>query len=605
MCGIAGVVGFGGDCSRYRDILGEMVDSISHRGPDHNGVLFSDLACFGHVRLAIIDPERGQQPVGSESESNSMWMVFSGEIYNYVELAKDLEKTGYKGPCSSDTEVLYEGFKRWGVSFVKKLRGMFAIALWDPIQRKLWLMRDALGVKPLYFTEKDGLVAFGSEPKALLASGIASRRVSLSGLQTLLSVWPYKTADQRVFSDIEEVPGGEVLEFSASGRKNWSYWNLAQEQKELNYEEAVAETHTILEEVMTMQARSDVGVAFALSGGVDSTTLAFFHAEQQISQPLRTFSMGFTRPQLAFSPSAFRPDQDEPYIEIAVAALDSEHRHFSYDEEEVWEAVGLSLRSRDLPDTGDLDSSLLLFFQDIAGRGVKVCISGEGADELFGGYPWPQKDFDKREEFPWSGLLGLWPGVFKDEVRRGLNISKFETELYGKIRAEATQFLDAFGDNQQDRLESYLNLKVFLGGQLDRVDRASMANGIEVRVPFCDHVLVQHVWQLDMKHKKGDKAKQLLRDAAPQGVPMEIRTRAKASYPTLGTKMYQRKLEKAVIEMLADRDWMMAEWLDHGNIINAIEGKVMPSARPNVWMSRLLALHRWVKEYDPDFSDVF
>ena len=603
MCGIAGIVDFRGGAGRHINDTKKMVDVLSLRGPDEVGFWRDEFACLGHSRLAIIDPSSGQQPIGLKTKTDSMWMVFSGEIYNYLELAGELRQTGYRGSGSSDTEVLLEGFRQHGVDFVKKLRGMFAIALWDGTRKKLWLIRDPLGVKPLYFTMKGGAVAFGSEPKALLISGLVSRRVNSSGMQSLLSMWPYKAVNQSIFADIGEVSAAEVIEFTGAGKKSWRYWDLAEDGKSSSYEDAVSETREILNGVMEMQSRSDVGMAFSLSGGLDSTALAFLHAELDPKSSMRTYSMGFHNPDEAFAKSAFRPELDEPYIKAAVSCLGSKHQHFSYGEKEIFEAIKHSLRSRDLPDTGDLDSTLFLFFRDIAEAGEKVCISGEGADEIFGGYPWPSKAAAQIDAFPWSGLLNFWPGALSEQVNRRLCLPEFERKSFEQSIKNAPKFEKEGDIGANQRLISYLELKLFLGGQLDRMDRASMANSVEVRVPYCDHVLVQHVWQLEMKHKTTGQAKQLLRDAAPIGVPQTIRERAKASYPTMGSRRYQSELEGAVLSILEDQDWALSGWLDRQNILDAIDGKIDTGTRPNVWMSRLLALYRWVKTYDPDISE--
>ncbi|MDT0181503.1 asparagine synthase (glutamine-hydrolyzing) [Microbacterium sp. ARD31] len=600
MCGIAGLI----DVSQPREArqvqVERMTQALAPRGPDGLRVSSHGPTTFGHTRLAVIDPVGGTQPWTAGLPREESVLVFGGEIYNYRELRATLQGRGHMFLTNSDTEVIARGYREWGTNIFALVRGMFSIAIWDSEHQVLHLARDPLGIKPLYFSHDRSSVQFASEPKALFASGRLGPTLSRSGICELLGMWPYRTPGSPIYDGVDEVCPGEIVTWSPGRVVRSRYWELsAQLNDTTSFDDAVADVRDILEETVRLQLRSDVPLCAAVSGGVDSSSIAAI-AQTMFTGSLSSFSLGYVDPTSRFSPTAFRPEPDEPYIDVIVQALGLDHQHLLLTESDIHSRLDDAIRCRDLPSMGDMDASLLLLFERISQERRPVALVGEGADELFGGYPWFRNARDGLTAFPWRNHLSMWSGAITEEFRRTIDLEGYVAESFRAAMERAPVMEGEPEELRTLRSMTFLDLSQFLPGQLERMDRASMANGVEARVPFCDQVLVQYVWQLPTSYKLvGGTEKHLLREAVSGYLPDKIQRRRKASYPTLGGDGHAKYLRDAVMTCLQDDDWWLAEALDAAAIEDALEGRREVQARASVWLGRILSLYRWTKIYDP------
>lgn len=601
MCGIAGYVGGLELLEKRQECVQNMLQALRPRGPDGIGLWAEGHAAIGHVRLAIIAPQDGAQPMLSAREGRRAVVTYGGEVYNYPELRADLKRLGHTFAGQSDTEVLLRGYFQWGIELFTRCRGMFALAIWEPEVQRLTLARDPLGIKPLFFLERDGCVQFASEPKGLLQGGLASATVSTQGLCELFTMWPYRTPGAGIYQNVSEVLPGQILQWHQGRKTAIQYWRLepGAHVEARPAADAIDQLRSVLRQTIEMQLRSDVPVGVALSGGLDSSLIGYMAVRTQKWERARTFSVGYESPLANFVPSAFRPEPDEPYIELAARELRTQHEHIVLAAEDVHAALSGATRSRDLPDTGDMDASLMLMFSKIGGTGTKVILTGEGADEVFGGYPWfaQAQDADFRA-YPWRRYLCFWEQALLPEVRAKLKLEEYALQRL----TDALNDVPLRGDESrtETRLKQmrYLDITRFLPGQLERMDRASMSNGVEARVPYCDSELVRLAWQLPLNAgADGQISKPHLRSAAAGVLPDAIRLRKKASYPTLGGSAHEQLLRGEVEKALQDRQWAFAEMLDKDTIRSAMNGTLSAPSRATVWLGRIASLYRWSKMY--------
>lgn len=605
MCGIAGCVDLVNRSAARQQAVERMTAALQCRGPDDSKIWSSNKVTFGHTRLAIMDPQLGTQPVVVQSSDLPVALIFGGEIYNFLELRQVLKGKAHIFHTNSDVEVVVCGFLEWGLPFFSRCRGMFAIAIWDGRTEELHLVRDPLGIKPLYFSANKDAIIFGSEPKSLFAHGSVMPKVGSVGLSELLGLWPYKTPSAAVYDSVSEVGPGEIVTWRQGTLKRHTYWRLREDlNTEDSFSAAVRRVSDLLEETVRLQLRADVPISFAISGGLDSTSVAALARRHlKADQLLSTYSVGYDDPEGTFAPSAFRPELDEPYIKLAIEELESDHIHLKLSEDDIHSVLDRTTIARDLPDTGDLDASLLLLFAKIGSNSFRVALVGEGADELFGGYPWFKDARTPHTTFPWRRYLCMWPNAIRQEVRDELRLEQYVSDRFADAIRSVPKFPAEAANLRGMREMSFLDITRFLPGQLERMDRASMANGVEARVPFCDHKLVQYVWQLPMEYKQPfPQEKHLLREATLGIVGEAIRLRAKASYPTLGGDRHETFLRSAVQSVLDDKDWSLADAIDADAIREGLAGTRKVSARTSVWLGRIFSLYRWAKTYRPQFG---
>jgi asparagine synthase (glutamine-hydrolysing) len=611
MCGIAGFCDFSRDNRGqvWRAVARRMGDTLAHRGPDDAGVWQSRQCVLAHRRLAVIDPAGGAQPMVRQLPEGECALCYNGELYNTDELRRTVEQRGVQLEGHSDTEVLLWQLILFGTQALEQLEGIFAFAFWDGRSRTLLLARDRCGVKPLFYTRRDQTLLFGSEPKALFAYPGVTPQADRETWQEVLAISPARTPGHGVFAGLEELKPGHFLLLDETGSLSRRWWTVESRVHRDNYEDTVQQVRQLLRGAIRRQLVSDVPLATLLSGGLDSSIItaeASRAYEEMGKGDLDTYSFDYTDNDRYFHASSFQPDADQPWVERMRDAFHTHHRVLTCPIPVLVEELEEAMRAKDMPGMGDMDSSLLWFCRQIRQEHT-VVLSGECSDEIFGGYPWfHRSDMLAADTFPWSMDMKARTEVLLPQVEQQL-----ELEEYARWRCrswtEQTPRLEGEAPEERRRREiAWLNLHWFMTNLLDRKDRMSMYSGLEVRVPFCDHALVEYVWNIpwEMKSRNGVR-KQVLRDAAMGLLPEDVRNRPKSPYPKTHNPLFERLAREKLLGILDDpaapiHSLVDQQVLRRGLLVDAGDygrpwfGQLMAGPQMIAW---LIQLNAWMEEY--------
>ncbi|WP_027092064.1 asparagine synthase (glutamine-hydrolyzing) [Cohnella thermotolerans] len=616
MCGITGWVDWRNDLTTQADIVEKMTETMSLRGPDAAGTWLSRHCALGHRRLSVIDPQNGAQPMvrpAKYADDQRCVVVYNGELYNALELRKELEKLGYAFRTTCDTEVLLLAYVEWGPECLGKFNGIFAFAIWDTEKERLFMARDRLGVKPLFYRREEGRLLFGSEPKAILAHPDVPAEIDREGLAELFIIGPARTPGHGIWRGMSELKPGHSLIYDRDGMRQSAYWRLESVPHEDDEPATAERVRELLTDTVERQLVSDVPVGTLLSGGLDSsalTTLAVRYYERTGQGRVQTYSVDYVDNDKFFKAHDFQPNPDAPWIRRMVGYLGTDHHPVQFDTPELVEALEAAALAKDSPGMADIDASLYLFCREIK-KGATVAISGEAADEVFGGYPW----FHRREAleantFPWSLAPELRESVMSAEVREIVRARDYLGDRYAQALAEVPELPGEDEDARRMRRMSYLNITRFMPTLLDRKDRMSMAVGLEVRVPFCDHRLVQYVFNIPWKLKMaGDREKGILRKALEGVLPHEVLYRKKSPYPKTHNPGYLNAVRGLLLERLDDPSCPLLPLIDAGKVreiaAQADPGSHLPwfgqlMSAPQLF-AYLLQFDFWLRHYKVKF----
>ncbi|HIU75706.1 MAG TPA: asparagine synthase (glutamine-hydrolyzing) [Candidatus Pelethocola excrementipullorum] len=569
MCGIAGFCNpyddFEKDSVKWSNILNQMNRAQKRRGPDDEGIYLSQGCGLAQVRLEIIDLLTGHQPMTRKHASGECAIIFNGEIYNMQVLKDELKKEGEEFDTTSDTEVILVGYMRYGAEYVKRLNGIFAIAIWDSRKEHLLLFRDRLGIKPLFYTMLDQTIVFSSEIKGLFQYPGFSPRLDQEGLCEIFALGPAKSYGKGVFKDVLEVLPGEFLCFGRHGCTHSIYWKLESHPHEDTFDQTVEKTAWLVEDSVKKQMLSDIPISTFLSGGVDSSLVTAICAKELKKQGkvLNTFSFDFKDNHKYFQSNSFQPSQDRPWVEKMVDYSNTNHRFLECNNMELIDYLFKAVDARDLPCMADVESSLLYFCSQVVDYN-KVTLTGECADEIFGGYPWfhRKEDFES-DNFPWSKSMEPRKILLSDDVIHELPLEDYAHAAYEKTIHETPVLAEEPQEEKRRREISYLNLRWFMVTLLDRMDRTSMYSGLEARVPLADHRIVEYLWNVPWKMKCPDGiVKGLLRHAGQGLLPEEVLWRKKSPYPKTYDPAYEQLLGNHLKEVLADPQAPIRQFLD-------------------------------------------
>jgi asparagine synthase (glutamine-hydrolysing) len=611
MCGISGWVSFERDLRAEQATVDTMTETMACRGPDDRGTWVSGHVALGHRRLAIIDLPGGRQPMSVQTPNGPVAMVYSGEAYNFPELREELTRRGHRFETDSDTEVVLHAYLEWGEAAAERLNGMYAFAIWDSRENKLVMIRDRMGIKPFYYYQTADGVLFGSEPKAILANPLAEHTITPDGLRELFAF--VMTPGHAIWDGMREVEPGTVVTVTPDGIRATRYWSLPTREHTDDQATSIAHVRELLEDIVRRQLVADVPRCMLLSGGLDSSATTAIAAAQlaEQGQTLRTFAVDFVGQTENFAADELRGTPDTPYVHDVAKKSGTEHEDIVLDSDQLADPDVRSkvIRGRDLPmGFGDMDSSLYLLFKAIRTHST-VALSGESADEVFGGY---KQFFDpvarEGKDFPWlAGFRGQVVndnGILSPELARTLDLPGYERDAYDSAVATIER-LD--GESELEwtmRKISYLHLTRFVRMLLDRKDRTSMAVGLEVRVPFCDHRLVEYVYNAPWSLKNYDgREKSLLRGATSDLLPQSVIERVKAPYPTTQDPGYAVKLRCLAREYLSNPghqvfDIVSQDWLR--NTVEADTPQIHQSSRRG--LERTLDLALWLDMYRPNLK---
>ncbi len=580
MCGICGYINhkknFHKEERGNRELALAISDKLTHRGPDCGGAWVGERAVFAHRRLAVIDPANGNQPMKRVSEGYEFIIVYNGELYNTAELRSELKSFGYEFTTNSDTEVLLYSYIHYGTDCLKKLNGIFAFAVYDSMRRCVVLARDRFGVKPLFYYRLGDTIVFASEIKALFEYPGIKPELDREGLSELLAMSPARTEGNGVFRGVKEVRPGHFMHIRGGNVAELPYWELKSGEHTDSYEDTIEHTRYLLCDAIDRQLVSDVPIATFLSGGLDSSFITAVAANKfnETGRRLSTYSFDYEGNNRYFKKSAFQPDSDSEWVPKMSRAFDTDHTYLVCPNDVLVPMLDDALFAKDLPGMADCDSSLVWFCREVK-KNHTVVLSGECSDEIFGGYPWfRDKEAFSREAFPWCYDLGIRNAVLKDSVKNTLNLEEYSHMRYCESIAKTPAYAGDSPEEKRRREISWLNIKWFMTNLLDRKDRMSMASGLEVRVPFCDHRLVEYVWNIpwDMKNKD-NISKNVLREAAKGILPEDIRTRRKSPYPKTHNPIYEAEVKNRLREITEDSNSPLLALCERSKLMEIINGE--------------------------------
>ena len=607
MCGIAGWLDNEIDFSECKDTLAAMSQELRRRGPDEHGEYIRRRVALLHRRLSVIDPENGQQPMSTLYNGEKYTIVYNGELYNTDELRDKLREAGFGFNTHSDTEVLLKAYCYYKEACAEMLNGIYAFAVYEQEAGRLFLCRDRVGVKPLFFHEYRGGLLFASEIKAMLISGMISPAVDEEGLYELFFLGPARTPGTGVFKGINELLPGEYATYDGERLTRRRYYTLTAKPHEDGERQTIERVRYLLTDAIERQLVSDVPMCFFLSGGLDSSiicqTASNFRIRNNIP-PIHTYSVEYRDNMKYFTANRFQPNADSDYIQLMVDSTRSLHHEVILDNEELTDALLPAVEARDLPGYVDVDSSLLLFCREIK-RGFTVALSGECADELFGGYPWyHDREILFEDCFPWSREQSIRRQVLKKDILpRG---EEYVRQRYlDTISAADKLSTDSELDGRMREMFA-LNYCWFMQCLLERKDRCSMWSGLEVRVPFCDMRLVEYAYNMPWELKAyGGREKGIVRKAFEDILPREIVYRKKSPYPKTHNPAYMKLCAERVRAILDDKKRRINGLISRGGIEDIIE---RPDSLSSPWYGQLMRapqilayiiqLDYWMEKYD-------
>ena len=647
MCGIAGAIDFN-ERPKVEECLSGMLASMRRRGPDAAGIDISDAGILFHSRLIVIDPVNGRQPMKLKRGGEVYTIVYNGELYNTEELRQELIAAGDTFKGHSDTEVLLAAYVRRGEACLEKLNGIYAFAVLHERERRLFAARDRMGVKPFFYTQVGSTFVFASEIKTLLKYPGVEPVIDSHGIAELLLIGPGRTPGCGVFRDIHELRPGEYGIFEC-GRLKCSgdagapsapaavtgcksaffqkrrYWMLRDHSHTDTPEQTVKRVRELVTDAIRRQLVSDVPVGTFLSGGLDSSLISSVAASymRERGERLKTFSVTYKDNRKYFQTSRFQPTTDDDFIGIMTEYLGSEHHTFTISKEDLAHALYAATEARDLPGMADVDSSLLLFCDEIK-RHVTVALSGECADEIFGGYPWYRdKNIRAAYGFPWAQSTEMRAGFLAPALARRMPDIENDRSLsdavikwaqscvnerYENTLSETDALPGLLPDEKRLREMVRLNTDWFMQTLLDRKDRMSMYNGLEVRVPFCDHRIAEYMYSVPWKLKEmGGMEKGLLREAAAGLLPDAVRLRKKSPYPKTHDPGYRDVVSAMLSDIIKDTDAPIYDLISRDALQALIGdefsepwyGQLMTGPQT---MAYMIQLNYWLERYDVRIS---
>ncbi len=617
MCGIAGFSSFDKDYTAIEnyfksriDILKKMRQSFAYRGNDQTGECLRRNVGFSHTRLSIRDISGGAQPMIKSRDGAEYIIVFNGEIYNTGELTLRLKSLGYKFETTCDTEVILLLYMQYGTRCVDYLNGIFAFAIWDGGNNTLMLARDRAGVKPLFYTEQNGELIFASEIKGLFAHPDIKPRISINGFREIFGVGPARTHGCGVFDDVSEIVPGHFAVFSESGLTLHKYWDLKSKVHKDSYAETVDKVSYLVRDAITSQMVSDVPVCSFLSGGIDSSIVTAVSASymERSGGKLNTFSFDFSGNDKYFTSNSFQPERDRPYVDIMLGHINTNHTYLECDEENLADLLFDAMKVKDLPGMADVDASML-YFCSLVKEKNKVALTGECADEIFGGYPWfYREDLLMGNGFPWSKNISVRQCLLHDDFIKKLDLEEYVSKRYIESVKQAPILEGESQEEKRRREITHLNIKWFMQTLLDRMDRTSMYSGLEARVPFADHRIMEYVFNVpwEMKRRNGVE-KSLLRDAFKDIVPHELLYRKKSPYPKTYNPAYEKILSERLTGIVNNKNNPINEFVDGRKVMKFLKapneygkpwfGQLMTAVQLTAYM---LQFEYWLEEYKPE-----
>ncbi|GCE28957.1 asparagine synthetase B [Dictyobacter alpinus] len=612
MCGITGWVDWERDMMQQSAVLERMSATLQYRGPDAKGIWLSPRAGFAHRRLIVIDPVSGAQPMVFDNGAQTYTLTYNGEIYNFRELRSELETRGHSFRTQSDTEVILHAYVEWGEACAEHLNGIFAFGLWDESRQKLLLVRDHLGVKPLFYAQRGSAIIFGSELKALFQHPLVKPEVDADGIADIFVASIIHTPGFGYYHDVHEVRPGHLITFEREQTRDIQYWSLRSAPHSDDEETTSQHILALLQDTVKRQLIADVPIVSMLSGGLDSSALTALAAQEfrNNGQQLETYSIDFKESAEYFTGNDMRPSLDAPWVKRVAEYTRTRHHTITVDTPELLDNLLVPLYAHDVPGMGQIETSLYLIFKAMK-ENATVALSGESADEVFGGYPWYHYDEVMQANiFPWlvmmlrSDMMSRFPSMLAPDVLQKARPQEYIMRRYQEAQSEVP-LLDGESAQESKRREIlYMGLTRWLPLLLDRKDRMSMASGFEVRVPFCDHRLVQYVWNIPWDMKNVDSIeKGILRRALRGILPEDARMRRKSAYPSSQHPGYVKGVCERALQILNDPNAAIRPLIDvpAWQAIATRQGPELSQDFAISPLERIIQLEAWITSYQVRF----
>lgn len=614
MCGIVGIVNYNEDISKETSIIKKMNDSLIKRGPDEDGFFLDKHVNLGHKRLIVIDPKGGKQPMSYSFEGITYTIVYNGQIYNTDELRNILISEGFTLNSHSDTEVLLKAFIRYGYEVCNHLNGIFAFAIWNDKTEELYMARDHFGIKPLYYTIQNKELIFSSEIKAILAHPNISPVIDKIGIHELFGIGPAHSPGYTPFKNIHEIKPANFIIYSKDNYVTKQYWKLESKPHTDDFNTTCNKIKYLLEDSIKKQLVSDVPLCTLLSGGLDSSIITGYASNYYNSkggEPLNTFSIDYVDNDKNFVKSDFQPNTDKYYIDLMVNKFKTNHHSIVIDTPELLSALDDACIARDFPGMADVDSSLLLFCKYIKPHAT-VALSGECADEIFGGYPWFfREDCLESGTFPWSLAITERQNLLNPSISNKIDLKEYIDFKYKESLSNVEILTDDSPATALRRKIFYLNLNWFMQTLLDRSDRMSMYNGFEIRVPFCDYRIVEYLWNIPWEMKAyNSREKGLLRHIMEGFLPEEVIYRKKSPYPKTHNPNYLQSIKTKLNDIMKKSNAPIKQLLNEDYINDIINTDGASFTRP--WFGQLMTgpqlmaylyqVNFWLEKYKPQME---
>lgn len=553
-----------------KKVIKKMTNTLKYRGPDQKGYFIDKNILLGHRRLSIIDLKNGKQPYTYKGYT----IVYNGEIYNTEEIKQKLKKYTFETTC--DTEVLLKGYIEYKEKILDMIEGIYAFAIYK--EDEIFLARDRVGVKPLFFTLINKNFIFASEIKALLKNKLVKPIINKESLQELLSLSPSRIPGSGVFKNIKELRPGHCMIYKNNKITIKRYWNIKEKNIKDDYVTAKNKIEKYLTESIKRQMVSDVDIACLLSGGLDSSIITAVVSKNK--KNLHTYSIDYEDNEKYFKKTNFTVSQDKEYINLMTNKFKTKHHYIIITQRKLAKYLKESVIARDLPGMADIDSSLLWFSKQIRKK-HKVILSGECADEIFGGYPWFYRE-ELNNSFPWLNNIDYRNKLLKKELQEKLKLKEFIQKQYENIIKEVPK-----SKEQHYKNLFYLNMTYFMPTLLERKDRMTMRASIEARVPFADTKLIEYLWNLPWKYKyHNNQEKGILRDAYKNLLPEQIINRKKNPYPKTHNPKYTNIVIKLLKKKLKNKNSILYKLFDEEKLNELIETKGESFETP--WFGQLM-----------------
>ena len=532
------------DCGKFN----QMLHLLEHRGPDDSRTYFDSHVLLGHCRLSIIDLKGGKQPFEYTYQGKIYRIIFNGEIYNMNELKKHLIDLGFHFSSQSDSEVLLVCFIAYREKCLNMLDGIFSFVIYYDDQ--IFACRDHLGVKPLYYYLKENDLIIASEIKAILMY-LGKCVVDKTGIKELLGLGPSLSPGKTLYKDISSLRPAHYLFYDGNDCIIDRYWGLQKKPHLKSYEETVQDVRYLVNQSIQRQLLSDVPISCMLSGGLDSSIITALSS--QYVNNISTYSIDYLDQEKYFKPYDYQLTRDSDYIDEMVERYHSHHNNVVLSQKNLIIFLKQSMIARDAPGMADIDSSFLLFCKEIK-RHHKVVLSGECADEIFGGYPWfYKKELYSLDTFPWIRDIDQRLDLLNENIKK-LNIKDYVQNQYYQTLQEIDYLDQSFYDTNKRKM-IYLNIEWFMQTLLTRSDSQSMYSAVELRVPFASKDLIEYMYNVPWSYMyKDQQEKSVLRDAFKDFLPKDIYNRKKNPYPKTHSPFFLTYIKRLLLETLNDKN---------------------------------------------------